>query len=77
MVLQHAPAGFAQPFDIEAPDEICDEYGRGVAGLMTYWERRRPFQVLGPQARSIAFDVVRMPSHEEQLRMLARHTKLD
>lgn len=77
VVLQHTPAGFPEPFDMNAPDEICDEYARGVAGLMSYWDRRRPYRVLGTHARSIAFDVPRQPDHEEQLRMLARHLQQD
>ena len=47
VVLQYTPAGFSQPFDMEAPDEICDEYARAVAALMSYWERRQPYLVLG------------------------------
>jgi len=73
VVLQYTPTGFSQPFDMEAPDEICDEYTRAVAALMSYWERRRPYLVLGQDTRSIAFDVPREPSHEEQLLTLARH----
>jgi hypothetical protein len=73
VVLQYAPPGFSQPFDMEAPEEICDEYTHAVAALMSYWERRRPHLVLGRDARSIAFDIPRTPSHEEQLLTLARH----